>query len=101
MRMHRENEIALFTSPRVRGEVEGAKRTRVRGPLRDSELLGSFVAAQKLFGTLRPRRRPLTPPSPRTRGEGAASGPRTENEERQCQRHVAKNQTAVPTPRNG
>jgi hypothetical protein len=30
----------LFTSPRVRGEVEGAQRPRVRGPLRDSERFG-------------------------------------------------------------
>ena len=41
MRMHRENEIAFHLS-RVRGEVERAQRTRVRGPLRDSELTGSL-----------------------------------------------------------
>ena len=33
---------ATFTSPRVRGEV--GSEARVRGPLRDSELIGNFVA---------------------------------------------------------
>jgi hypothetical protein len=69
----REDESACFTSPRVRGEVERAKRTRVRGPLRDSELRGRVATVQRSPATLRQRRRPLTPPSPRTRGEGAAS----------------------------
>src|SRR5580704_17834784 len=50
-----------------------AERTRVRGPLRDSELRGRVAAVQRSPAKLRRRRRPLTPPSPRTRGEGAAS----------------------------
>ena len=46
MRMHRENEIALFTSPRVRGEGG------VRGRCRESERCNNFSVQ---------RHRPLNP----------------------------------------
>jgi hypothetical protein len=73
-RMRREDESACFTSPRVRGErrrpsdavleAKNAdpkdrlcerKRTRVRGPLRDSELRGHLAAVQRSPATLRQR----------------------------------------------
>jgi hypothetical protein len=63
------------TSPRMRGEVEGAKRPRVRGPL--SAILSIAVGAAALEicrGDESSREGPSSQPSPRRRGEGARCG---------------------------
>jgi hypothetical protein len=65
--MRRENNFICVGGtdsplPAARGEVEGAKRPRVRGPLRDSEWSGWRNGAVDLGREARPgRNAPLTP----------------------------------------
>ena len=57
----RRDVSQTFTSPRVRGEVEGAERARVRGPLRNSEPIGNLLWSSDPPAALRQRQRPLIP----------------------------------------
>jgi hypothetical protein len=76
----RENEFvcprgSVSPLPAARGEVEGAKRPRARGPLSDSERSScSDGAADFGLEAQSSREAPSPRPSPRARGEGESCG---------------------------